>query len=276
MTNRHFANLAPMFLGAFLFSFHVGAQTFTPACQNPSFPTPPPQSLPVIDSDCAVSGQPGKAAAETAQNSAKNNFCASGTAQPISIDQMGALQAQVQANKTINFGGRVHPLSSKPGPTKNRAPLVTMGEATQRSLEGYVLIARQEGTELVNCDTTPPNTAASHDIHISIVADVSQVHGDECQSVVTEMIPHHRPDSWNVANVLKVAAGHNRVRVTGQLFFDSSHTPCVNGNVQAGDPKRSSLWEIHPIYKFEVCSDPTGNCAQGGWQPLDQWIKSNP
>jgi hypothetical protein len=155
---------------------------------------------------------------------------------------------------------------------------VKIGEGTLRSLEGYVLIARQEGKEMVNCETTPPNVPASHDIHISIVGDVSQVHGNECESVVAEMSPHHRPDSWNVANLQKVAAGHNRVRLTGQLFFDSSHSPCIldgktspEGKAEAGDPHRSSLWEIHPIYKFEVC--PTGNCAQGGWKPLDQFIK---
>jgi hypothetical protein len=274
MPKRHFAKFVPLLAGAFVVSFHLGAQPFKPPCANPSFPTPPPQALPVIDSDCAVSGQPGQAAAENAQNLAKNNFCAIGTAQPITINQMGLLQTQVQADKSINFGSRVHPLTSQPGPTTNRAPLVKMGEGVQRFLEGYILIARQEGKEMVNCETTPPNTPASHDIHISIVGDPSQIHGDECASVVAEMSPHRRPDSWNVANVLKVAAGHNRVRVSGQLFFDSSHSPCVDGKAEAGDPKRSSLWEIHPIYKFEVC--PTGACAQGGWKPLDQWIKSNP
>jgi hypothetical protein len=279
MTKSRFAKLAPMLLGASLFSFQLGAQTnFKPTCSKPSYPTPPPQSAPVIDSDCAVSGQPGQANPEIAQNSAKNNFCATGTAQPITIAQMRDFQTQAEANKAINFGGRVHPLTSQQGPATNRAQLVKIGEGTLRSLEGYVLIARQEGKEMVNCETTPPNVPASHDIHISIVGDVSQVHGNECESVVAEMSPHHRPDSWNVANLQKVAAGHNRVRLTGQLFFDSSHSPCIldgktspEGKAEAGDPHRSSLWEIHPIYKFEVC--PTGNCAQGGWKPLDQFIK---
>ena len=56
MPKSYFTNVTPMCLGAFLFSFHVGAQTFVPACPNPLFPTPPPQSLPVIDSDSAVLG----------------------------------------------------------------------------------------------------------------------------------------------------------------------------------------------------------------------------
>ena len=38
-----------------------------------------------------------------------------------------------------------------------------------------------------------------------------------------------------------------------------------------GNPKRVSLWEVHPIYKFEVC---TGNCdGAGTWVPLDEWVK---
>jgi len=62
------------------------------------------------------------------------------------------------------------------------------------------------------------------------------------------------------------------VRVTGQRMFDSSHTPCINGSPAKGDPARVSLWEVHPIYKFEVC--PQGNCAGGDWVPLEAWNKS--
>jgi hypothetical protein len=43
--------------------------------------------------------------------------------------------------------------------------------------------------------------------------------------------------------------------------------PCKNGVPQGSNPKRVSLWEIHPIYSFEVC--PSGDCATGGWQPLE-------
>jgi hypothetical protein len=67
-----------------------------------------------------------------------------------------------------------------------------------------------------------------------------------------------------------VATAHLPVRVTGQLFFDSSHTPCVNEVPVRGDPSRASVWEIHPIYKFEVCTE--GACDSGnGWVPLEQW-----
>jgi hypothetical protein len=86
------------------------------------------------------------------------------------------------------------------------------------------------------------------------------------------MTPHHRPASWTPANVNSVADKHLLVRVTGQLMFDSSHTPCGGGVPVHGDPSRASLWEVHPIYKFEIC--PTGVCADGGWQTLEDWVKT--
>jgi len=65
-------------IAAFLVSFGAASQPFTPTCRNPSYPAPPPAiSLP-IDAVCPITGQPNQSAAETAQNSAKNNFCAPG------------------------------------------------------------------------------------------------------------------------------------------------------------------------------------------------------
>jgi len=272
VTNRHVAVLA--FLTAALFGLLATAEPFTPPCANPSLPTPKPSTALEIDAVCGVNGQPSQPKPEVDQNSAKNNFCATGQTgpqpQPITVQQMQDLQTEVQKDKSINFGGEVHPLSSAPGPTVDRAPLGKLGEGKLRVLEGYILIARQEGKEMVNCETTPKNDPASHDIHISIVGSANQVHGNECASVVVEMSPHGRPDSWNETNLQKVALGHKRVRVTGQLFFDSSHSPCIDGKAEKGDPHRSSLWEIHPIYKFEVC--PSADCKTGGWKTLDKSV----
>src|SRR6185295_4882845 len=40
------------------------------------------------------------------------------------------------------------------------------------------------------------------------------------------------------------------LRVTGQMFFDGSHRPCVG---EEGRPRRISVWEIHPVYGIDVC-----------------------
>jgi len=50
-------------------------------------------------------------------------------------------------------------------------------------------------------------------------------------------------------------------------MFDSSHTLCISGKEVKGDPARTSLWKLHPIYKFGVCGQ--GNCSSDtGWVSL--------
>lgn len=243
---------------------------FTPACRQPSYPTPPPAQSPQIDSVCGLAGA--GTGPEGQQNMVKNNFCATGTPQMITITDLTNLQAQVEQNPAINFGSE-NKGPKKKGPTTNRAPLKKLGEGKLVTLKAFVLIARQEGAESVNCEKNVPDQASFHDIHISLVASADVT--DECVGVVAEMSPHHRPDSWIHGNVEKVANAKLMVRVTGQLYFDSSHFPCSNGQgAGEGNPKRVSLWEIHPIYKFEVC---TGNCdGAGTWLPIDEWIKQQP
>jgi hypothetical protein len=242
----------------------VYAQKFPNGCTAPQYPS---AAATKIDSLCGPKGI--GSSVEQNQNSAKNNFCPTGTSGPIAIADLASLQQKVQLNKAINFGNfKMHPFSANPGPTTNRAPLVALGEGKPVVLQGFILVARQESVEDVNCGTSVPNNPASYDIHVTI-AD-SAANRDECSAVVVEMSPHHRPANWNLAEVQAVAGAHLPVRVTGQLFFDSSHSPCQNGKVVAGDPARVSLWEIHPIYQFEVCTQ--GDCASGqGWTPLLQW-----
>lgn len=243
--------------------------TFKPVCVTPSFPTPPPKKRLGIDSQCGLTGA--GTGPEGVQDSVKNNFCARGTPQKITIDYLKGLQAKVEQNPSINFGNE-NKGDRKKGPTTNRAPLRRLGEGKLVTIQAYVLIARQEGAESVNCGKNVPNDPLFHDIHISLVSSTDI--DNECSGVVAEMSPHHRPDSWTHLNVEKVAREKLPVRVTGQLYFDSSHFPCGNGeSAGAGNPKRISLWEIHPIYKFEVC---TADCdGAGKWLSLDEWANQS-
>jgi hypothetical protein len=228
------------------------------SCPAPQFPQAAATN---IDSVCGVAGYD---ITEGAQNLVKNNFCATAPARSITVNDMVSLQKRAQAIKDVNFGNpATHPLTSEFGPTINRAPLVVLGEGTQVALSGYVLFARQEGAESVNCGKSVPDRPAYHDIHISIVD--AATNRDECSGVVVEMSPHHRPASWTQQNVQSLADQRLPIRVIGQLMFDSSHTPCVGGIAVGGDPKRASLWEVHPIYKFEVC--PGGKCVA-----LEDWV----
>lgn len=236
---------------------------FTQTCDSPSFPSPtktPP------DSTCGITGKGG---AEANQNKAKNDFCASGDPNSIDFAKLKDLQAQVAANSSIDWGNKKTEDHGK-GPTVDRAPLEQLGEGQLVQLKGFVLIARQEGAESVNCGANIPNKPVDHDIHISIVPTADET--DECNSVVVEMSPHHRPTEWTAANVEKIAQAHTAVRVTGHLFFDSSHVPCADGQPVPSNPKRFSLWEIHPIYQFEVC---TADCdGAGQWSPLVDFINN--
>jgi len=240
-----------------------GEPVFVEPCPSPAFPTDVVTGM--DEESCSVAGSGGT---ETWQNEAKNNFCAAGPAQPITIPEMLKLQTQVQQDSTIPFGSpHNHPLTPTAGPARDRGHLVALGEGRKVALQGFVRVARQESAESVNCGNKVPNQPEYHDIHISVVQNPDDA---ECSGVVVEMVPHHRPSGWTQANVEAVANVHAEVRVTGQLMFDSSHTPCINGVANQGDPARTSLWEVHPIYQFDVCSQ--ASCDSGAtWVPLEAW-----
>jgi hypothetical protein len=229
------------------------AEKFTSSCESPSYPG----KATVMDkTSCSAEGSGGK---EASQNEAKNNFCASGDPRSLTIADLVQLQQQVEADGSIPFG--------KQGPATDRSGLQNFGEGTRVVLTGYVKMARQEGAESVNCEQDVPNRPAYHDIHISIVDAPGN---SECSGIVAEMIPHHRPASWTPELVNKVRDAGSQVKLTGDLMFDSSHAPCTNGSAKSGDPARASLWEVHPIYKFEVCTQ--SDCSSGdGWVSLEDW-----
>jgi hypothetical protein len=260
-------------------------EQFKLPCAQPQYPSPASSSL-MIDAQCVVQGAGSEVKsnpAEGAQNKGKNNFCAQENAGAIKTADMKALQDKVQQDPSINFGKS----GGHAGPTTDRSKLSNLGKLSEGKVvvfTGYVLSVSQEGAESVNCELgKPPQGAktakksnpavdALHDIHIQLVD--SKGITNKCQSFVAEMSPHHRPAEWNHDNVDKVLSQKLQVRVTGQLFFDSSHDlPCVGGNPSGnsgGNPIRIALWEIHPIYQFEVC--PTGTCATSGWKSLSDWV----
>src|SRR5215469_10463095 len=69
------------------------AHAFTPSCSNPSYPAPAPEASLGIDGQCDL---PGSGGAEADQNTAKNNFCASGDPKEMTIDDLKDLQKQVK------------------------------------------------------------------------------------------------------------------------------------------------------------------------------------
>jgi hypothetical protein len=247
------------------------ADTFVPGCAVPfgaiSVNHP-------IDTQCGNEGAFGPTDLDTpqhrAQNSAKNNLCATGTPSRVTIFTMKKLQQitnQMKAAHHLKFGGRnILP--------DDRSVLQTLwttsdgnsvGEGSLVQYVGFIEKTKPGGSETVNCGLSG---AENNDIHI-VLAGTKQA--AECSSITAEMIPHLRPTSWNrtVLNTIQ-----RPVRVRGQLFFDASHVPCSGGAPVGTNPARVSNWEIHPVYGIDVCTHASiGGCKfddDSVWVPLDQ------
>ena len=137
-----------------------------------------------------------------------------------------------------------------------------------------------------------------NDIHMNIVKTKppesptkTQLETLECESVIAEVSPHFRPELWEplgrlVKTTAKATAAKKiaaldldrPMRFAGQAFFDASHRPCVNGKPQESS-KRVSSWEVHPVYRIEVCLNSSlSGCAPDRtdvWVSLDEWLTAD-
>ena len=226
-----------------------------------------------IDDSCSSDGAAQANTPQSAQNDAKNNFCSTGT--PVNIDFDVLRQLQIDAAKPgsgITFGGDaqlpkdrsvLRDLPTKAGP---------MSEGTVVRLVAYVMDAHYSNVgsgESVNCKQPDKE---SNDIHIVLRDRLDEQ--DQCNSVTAEMSPHFRPEVWDPTDLNQ--RNTHLYRFTGQLFFDGSHRPCSGGK---GSPKRSSLWEVHPVYAVEICTDAANNCkvdSDENWVSFAQQMGVNP
>jgi hypothetical protein len=230
-----------------------GGLGFSPGC---TLPNDEVHQVHPVDKTCGIDGDtPATEQAHRAQNAAKNNFCASGA--PFTMTYKMFVDLQKEAVKqNIPHGRRG---SQELLPEDRRVLKNFLKVGTRRIGEGDVVryvgfmsnprFSNKGKGESVNCHGPHEE---DNDIHIDLVRDPSEV---ACVSVTAEMSPHYRPHIWD-ANVLQQITDRP-VRVTGQLFFDASHTPCTGPNDTKTNPKRVSVWEIHPVYHFEVCKSKT-------------------
>jgi hypothetical protein len=238
-----------------------------PIAVSYSLPFAPSQRHHAIDDAYSASGNSQPDSPQAAQNEAKNNFCAASKPVNIDFDVLHQLQ-QDAASAGVTFGSDpqlpkdrslLHGLATKAG---------SIGEGTVVRLVAFVINAHPSNVgsgESVNCNRPD---AESNDIQIALGQNSN--HDDECSSVTAEMSPHFTPDAWNPNDLNQ----HNErlFRFTGQLFFDASHRPCSGST--GPNPKRSSLWEIHPIYAVEVCGDASNSCkvdSDANWIALSDF-----
>jgi hypothetical protein len=237
-------------------------------------PVSPPTSQHPIDSSCPITGR-GSAVSQL-QNRAKNNFCTSGTPVTLTYQTFKLLQSAVKNDGTIPFGC---PTCLPTDRTKLRDIFTLsngtrIGEGTLVRYVGFIANPRYSNVRLgetVNCRR---GGQESNDIHVDMLRQ-PEGHEPACRSITVEISPHSRPAQWERDRLRQVRA--HPVRVTGQLFFDASHQPCAS-DTDTVSPKRISLWELHPVYRIDVCVNGTLSACpaanEAKWIPLHQWVNT--
>lgn len=207
-----------------------------------------------IDDSCSADGAAQPGTPQAAQNDAKNNFCSSGTPVNITADVLRQLQADVaKPGSGITFGSDAQLPKDRSVLRDLPTSVGPLSEGTVVRLAAYIMDAHYSNLgsgESVNCKQPDKE---SNDIHIVLADNAKET--DECNSVTAEISPHFRPAVWDPTDLNQ--KNSHMYRFTGHLFFDGSHRPCSGGK---GSPKRSSLWEIHPVYALDICEDPNNNC----------------
>src|SRR5437016_114191 len=209
---------------------------------------------PAIDNVCSITGGSSDPAKQ-AESASKNNFCSeTPTAEALTYQQLLDLQAKSTAAKLKKS-------------ITDRKVVEDMGEGKYVSYIALVKEAHYSDVgagEAVNCNKSG---AERNDIHIVLMPEGKT---DECESTTAEMSPHFRPAAWTPANIMTASKDHP-VRVKGHFFYDGSHSPCTASS--RPNPKRASLWEVHPVYSFEICSAKTiAECqaSSAEWTPLEK------
>ena len=238
---------------------------FTPAC---TLPFEAIKQHHPIDDACDSSGEGGPNA--KLQNAMKNNFCSSGAPRTVTVAGFRQIQAQ--------SGGFAAGCPSCPAADRSiyNVTVPSLGSAWKEGdlvrLVGWVIDAHisngDSGGENVNCNH---NGESWNDLHIAVAQSKSE--DDLCNAVVVEMSPHFRPAAWmEITHFGKTRP----MRFTGSLLFDANHGAC-EGAVRSKPPRLSS-WEIHPIYKAEVCKHKSiAGCSAANdslWMPFDEWVGS--
>ena len=230
--------------------------------------------------------------AEEWQNFQKNNLCAEQPQPPtlIATADLKELQVLVDAIPGFKYG---NPHGSSSGPPPDRSKLrdlpalssgKTLHEGDLVTFVGYLVEehysppSASSAGESVNCVFSDhPNV----DIHIALSdtkvpfdpkASAAVRDPILCQTASAEMIPHSRPETWEVTDLESVS--DRQVKVTGQLFFDGSHHPCGPKHGKS-DPSRIASWEIHPIYEFQVCKTSSSPCKDSDWETIDQALQES-
>lgn len=194
------------------------------------------------------------------------------TPKPLTLDDVRSLQ-----NYINNTFADAKTTQTKFEPTRSLKNIPTFdgtrSEGDLVALSAYLTVARDETSESVNCRGND-----GVDIHINV--GPKSPHPAEFDGIVVEMIPQlPRPTGWDSKTLNRLAG--KQVLVVGGLMYDNEHY--VNDNPASppprpNQPKRFSLWEVHPTAAFYVCpaGDGCDPAQMGQWVTLTDWAKAHP
>ena len=122
-----------------------------------------------------------------------------------------------------------------------------MGEGSRVRLVAFLSEGKRHPNtgESVNCNL---KKEVNNDMHISVAETKNR---SEFEGIVVEMIPQDRPRTGHRGSR---QAARESAPDRGGLFYDNLHF--ANGDANnpiPRQPKRFSLWEIHPVTSVKVC-----------------------
>jgi len=201
---------------------------------------------------CPMRGCAQPDTAEARDNTIKRTRPPEGPARRLSFDDIMALQQQADQH----IGQGPDDLSKPQRQKLNDLEVADrpIAEGDRVVMVGYIAkgdngLHVNDSGESVNCLLKKP---ADNDFHIPLVAAKDDT---EFRGIVVEMIPQDRPQNWTLDDLKGVQASAKQVRVEGALSYDKVHfVNDVPDEPLKDEPKRRSLWEIHPITSFRVCA----------------------
>jgi hypothetical protein len=224
---------------------------------------------------------------DTYLNFLKNTIDFSGAAQPTSfLNSLEQFQAKEQQLQAVEQQLRV--TLGKDNHSQFAEPLKKLGEGSLQGAVGYLYAVKAEtggSGETSNCKLS--QNESDVDFHIFIGFDsnlAAQIitHpdsiklSDKGKSIVVEMTPHYRAafqPNWT-SDLLKQERGR-KVKIIGQLMVDNDHNSTKDNCGLAGAGStcwRATIWELHPVTKFQVCMAKNNDCDlnSSDWVDLEK------
>lgn len=207
-------------------------------------------------SECPMNGC-GTTAAKKLFDTLKNTTGVTGNPRLLTFADFHALEDEVE-KKDVRGGAELS--AAKRQSVLHNVKVsggTTVSEGDSVSFAGYISTHRNiacGSQESCNCDfknSAKDAPCTQTDIHIPLVetADLP-----EEESVVVELTPRV-PSLDAIRDAVSlgtIQSAKQEVLVVGRLFFDNAHIPNPTGTA-GSQPKRFTIWEVHPIAAFYVC-----------------------